>query len=82
MVHPLKMTVFVLPVMGKSPWTGFHGTFHSLSTQGNVCYLLSPQAVKPKYRNKGPSSGALNLSANHGQGALSPWSHLPVSFRV
>lgn len=59
--------------------TGFHRTFHSLATQGNAHYLQSPRAVKPKYRNKGPSSGALNLSANHGQGALFPWSHMPGS---
>lgn len=59
--------------------TGFYRTFHSLSTRGNVHYLQSPQAVKPKYRNKGLSSGAPNLSANHGQGALFPWSHMPGS---
>lgn len=39
-------------------------------------YLQSPQAVKPEYRNKGPSSGVLNLSAHSGQGALSLGSHL------
>lgn len=59
--------------------TVFYRTFHELSTQGNVCYLQSPQAVKPKYRNKGLSSGAPNLLANLGQGALFPWSHMPGS---